>query len=149
MERAPPAPVIWPKFTLLMSVLGSFHRGVLARLKASPRSWSLKRSPISKLRKMEASSCQAPGPLPAFLLRLPNSGTLLTGFCSAPGCAKHCVATIAPLLGSKLHFVGVNQFTPRPVLCVTWIGPGPNQFRVLALPGVLSWLVSPPKLMGC
>src|ERR1051326_8117702 len=104
---------------------------------------------MSKLRNSDASRFHAPGPLKAFLFRLPNSGTLLTGFCSAPGWAKHCV--VMRLFGSgslKIHLVGVNQLTPRPVPWVTWIGPGPNQFSVFELPGVLSWLVSPPKLMG-
>src|SRR5260370_41161285 len=103
---------------------------------------------MAKLRKIDASRFQAPGPFMTFQPRLPNSGTLLTGFCSAPGCAKHCVVTSGPLLGLKLHLVGVNQFTPRPVLWVIWIGPGPNQFNVFPLPGVLSWEVSPPKVTG-
>ena len=36
-ERAPPAPVILPKFELVMSVFGSFQRGVLTTLNASAR----------------------------------------------------------------------------------------------------------------
>src|SRR5579872_2655656 len=100
---------------------------------------------MSKVRNNEASRFQAPGPFMGLRPRLPNSGS--PPF-SAPGCAKHCVVTSAPLAGLKLHCVFVNQATPRPVLWVTGIGPGPNQFSVLLFPGAFRTEVSPPKLIG-
>src|SRR5215813_2456843 len=108
MDRAPPAPVILPKLLLLMSVFGSFHLGVLTTLKASPRNWSFHRSLISKFRKTDASRFQAPGPLMKFLPRFPNSGN--PPFV-APGCAKHCVVTLA---APKLQIAFVNQIPVRP-----------------------------------
>src|SRR4051794_4728894 len=135
-ERAPPAPVIWPKVELEMPVSGLFHCGVLIACSASARNCSFHRSVIRKLRNSDASRFQKPGPSIGFQPRLPNSGLLPTGVCSAPGWAKQLVVTRG-LDVLKLQIVLLNQCTPRPVPCVIAILSGPNQFSVLLFCGAL------------
>src|SRR5436305_11939084 len=76
-----------PKLLLVMSVLGWFHCGVLTMLNPSPRICSLQRSEIWKLRNIEASRFQKPGPSVKLGPRLPN--------CPVAGGAKQLVVTVA------------------------------------------------------